>query len=171
MTASTTMRGNGEQNSQQNAASAQQQPAQHTDIGSTQTLGKALLPITTQLGQRGVPGTAGDNFMGVVEELVNLIKGSLLNALTAGAPEHDPDLATQLAPTPIKNNQLLGASAMELTLSLLPATRAEDTAAESAEIGTARNVVVIGEDMQGRVIPAAQSRGAEWYNPPEAPPQ
>jgi RHS repeat-associated protein len=31
--------------------------------------------------------------------------------------------------------------------------------------------IVIGEDMGGRVIPTAEARGANFYNPPEAPPE
>jgi hypothetical protein len=34
----------------------------------------------------------------------------------------------------------------------------------------AASSIVIGEDMAGRVIPTAESRGAGWYNPPDAPP-
>ena len=30
--------------------------------------------------------------------------------------------------------------------------------------------IVIGEDMEGRVIPTAKKLGAEYYNPPDAPP-
>jgi RHS repeat-associated protein len=30
--------------------------------------------------------------------------------------------------------------------------------------------IVIGEDMEGRVIPTAKKLGADWYNPPDAPP-
>jgi hypothetical protein len=40
----------------------------------------------------------------------------------------------------------------------------------SAGAATSADTIVIGEDMGGRVIPTAQSRGAGWYNPPDAPP-
>lgn len=37
--------------------------------------------------------------------------------------------------------------------------------------GVGGKTVVIGEDMAGRVIPTARSRGAAWYDPPNAPPE
>jgi hypothetical protein len=42
---------------------------------------------------------------------------------------------------------------------------AEDIGADAGE-----NAIVIGEDMEGRVIPTAERLGADYYDPPEAPP-
>lgn len=40
----------------------------------------------------------------------------------------------------------------------------------AAEVEASRTVV-IGEDMEGRVIPTAQKIGADWYHAPDAPPE
>jgi hypothetical protein len=37
--------------------------------------------------------------------------------------------------------------------------------------GGAEKAIVIGEDMEGRVIPTANRLGADYYNSPEAPPE
>lgn len=45
------------------------------------------------------------------------------------------------------------------------------TVAKDAASVIEKETIVIGEDMAGRVIPTAESRGASWYNPPDAPPE
>jgi RHS repeat-associated protein len=48
----------------------------------------------------------------------------------------------------------------------------DELAAEDAgaDAGSGGKAIVIGEDMQGRVIPTAERLGADYYDPPEAPP-
>jgi hypothetical protein len=41
---------------------------------------------------------------------------------------------------------------------------------KSVAANTAPRAIVIGEDMEGRVIPYAREIGADWYEPPAAPP-
>jgi hypothetical protein len=38
------------------------------------------------------------------------------------------------------------------------------------ETGAAGKAIVIGEDMEGRVIPTAKALGADFYDPPDADP-
>jgi hypothetical protein len=48
-------------------------------------------------------------------------------------------------------------------------TVAEETGGGAAA-GNGSRSIVIGEDMQGRVMPIARRIGADYYSPPEAPP-
>lgn len=53
----------------------------------------------------------------------------------------------------------------------IPRTAAESgTGPETAGTTTGKKSIVIGEDMEGRVIPTAKKLGAGYYDPPEAPP-
>jgi RHS repeat-associated protein len=47
----------------------------------------------------------------------------------------------------------------------------EGCAFAAEEGGAAGRTIVIGEDMEGRVIPTAQKLGADWYQPADAPPE
>jgi RHS repeat-associated protein len=51
-----------------------------------------------------------------------------------------------------------------------PIINAAEEAGTDGATGTGSRSIVIGEDMQGRVIPTAERIGADYYDPPEAPP-